>query len=237
MSHDLQNKRDSTSLMDIMERSMQASLAGPGGMHMMPTHSLSGPTLAETAPGGYTHMTQYTNPFGFPSAASATGDMHHPVMTTRPGMDYPPPNTSAPPSIPSSDYPRDMTRLTTDPLSVPTGMVESGKHVSGDADYIKRFSPAQHQQQDWNRTQMQALTNKKQEGVFDIFFNNYLMTLVAILLHFVFQLPALEKFLTTQLWFVQMREDTGSINVVGMVIKSLFFGLALYGIGFAFKEE
>ena len=118
--------------------------------------------------------------------------------------------------LPSRDIPRNTNNITIDP-NVKVNYIEENKQP----DYINLHDSEQNIIQNTNkRIQNNSLVNK--------LFEEFQITLIIIILFFLFQLPFLNSKLSK--FIPKLFDDSGNLKFYGIIVKSTLFGFAFYSI-------
>ena len=182
----------------------------------------------------YIPMDTHPNPYGLPPppANGGIGNMPNPIAT-KPGRgqqapvqppDYNPyvdPNQGQH-RLPSRDIPMDTTSHTQDEYVQPNHIPAPPKRVSfADQDYVEEYESRVRQSQSRPATGASRLEQ---------FWTEYQTIILVIVLYFIFQMPTIHNALYKQMWFLPLYKEDGALNMYGLLVKSLVFGAAFFGV-------
>jgi hypothetical protein len=182
----------------------------------------------------YIPMDTHPNPYGLPPppANGGIGNMPNPVAT-KPGRGQQAPiqapdyNPYVDPSqgqhrLPSRDSPMDTMQHTQDEYVQANHIPAPPKRVSfADQDYVQEYETRVRQ----TRVKPVSGTSRLEQ-----FWTEYQTVILVIVLYFIFQMPTIHNALYKQMWFLPLYKEDGALNVYGLLVKSLVFGVAFFGI-------
>lgn len=121
--------------------------------------------------------------------------------------------------LPSRDIPIDQTGYTQDEQIVPNYIPP----MSDLGDFVKDHELITEE--------IKVAQSKKTRGqIIDGIINEIQTPLCIALLYYVFQLPIVNNLLFKYITFLKLYKEDGNLNMNGMILKSLFFGILYYGM-------
>jgi hypothetical protein len=174
----------------------------------------------------YLPLDTHPNPYGI----SPPSQMPLPVAS-KPGRSGAPPqsqNTDYNPYVdtqqpqhrlPSRDIPMDTTVHTQDEYVQANHIPAPPKRVTfDDKDYVQEYeSRVVNKQVTRGPSRLEQL------------WTEYQTVILVVLLYFTFQLPTVNTVLYKKISFLPLYKEDGSLNLYGLIVKSIIFGLTFYG--------
>lgn len=169
-------------------------------------------------PNSYMPMNIHPNPYGNNIQAQ-----NHPQHNTNAVSEhniplYMSPEMGMPPQrLPSRDIKIDETQYLQDE-QIQNNYIPKSKHT---IDYIGEYEKTdkkleKHEQE------------KHRERLIDVLFTEIQTPILIAILFFSFQMPILNMIFTKYLSILNLQNDDGNMNINGMVLKSIFFGILFY---------
>jgi hypothetical protein len=180
----------------------------------------------------YIPMDNHPNPYGLPPPPTngGVGNMPPPIASKpgrgqQAGLQAPDYNPYVDPQqpqhrLPSRDIPMDTTHHTQDEYVQPNYIPPAPpKRVTfADNDYVQEYE-----------TRVNNTRATKSVSRLEQLWNEYQTLILVILLYFLFQLPSIHTALYKQLWFLPLYKEDGALNLYGLAVKSVVFGVAFFG--------
>ena len=176
----------------------------------------------------YLPLDAHPNPYGI----APPSQMPMPVASKpgrNPGPPQPPPNTDYNPYVdsqqpqhrlPSRDIPMDTTVHTHDEYIQANHIPAPPKRVTfedeKETDYVREYE---------TRVKQSVRGPSRLEQLW----TEYQTVILVVLLYFVFQLPTINALLYKKISFLPLYKEDGSLNLYGLIVKSVVFGVSFYG--------
>jgi len=90
-------------------------------------------------------------------------------------------------------------------------------------DYVKEYEDKKKQYKEHNE-------QKHRVQVADDVFSELQMPILIAILFFIFQMPIINKLMSSTLSFLPIYRPDGNANIYGVVLKSVLFGSVVYGV-------
>jgi hypothetical protein len=121
--------------------------------------------------------------------------------------------------LPSRDIPMDTTSHTQDEYVQANHIPAPPKRVSfADNDYVHEYE-----------SRVRDTRATKSVSRLEQLWTEYQTLILVVVLYFLFQLPSVHTALYKQMWFLPLYKEDGALNLYGLTVKSIVFGVAFFG--------